>query len=143
MIYLNFWQKHTSKSRKLRVATNFSCGNWLNWEFWNVRYLSLLPDLLSFWHGIIIKLICKVIVLQHLKKDEWPKEIHSLKEKKKSHIWETLNLSMCADSSTNTIKYRFSRKEKEKNIIMIRFQLSYFMCHVSCGFCCLSLVICH
>ena len=38
IIYLNLCQEHTPKSRKLSVATNFSCYNGLNWEFWSVIY---------------------------------------------------------------------------------------------------------
>ena len=33
-ILFHFCQKHTSKPHKLNVATNFSCGNGLNGEFW-------------------------------------------------------------------------------------------------------------
>ena len=49
-----------------------------------------------------------------------------LNEEEKSRIWETLNLSTCADSSNNT--------KKSKIIIIIFFlnsHVSSVMCHVS------------
>ena len=58
-------------------------------------------------------------------------------------IYETLNLSTCADSSTNT---KSQKNIKKKNLCLffsIRCQVSDVRCHVSCVTCHLSYVTCH
>ena len=53
-----------------------------------------------------------------------------------SRIRDTLNLSTCSDSSTNT-------KMTNENVSSVRFHMSCVMCHVSCIMCHMSRVTCH
>ena len=55
------------------------------------------------------------------------------KFKKKYYTWKTLNLSMCADRSTNT---KNSKKRK-------KIHVSWATYHLSCVMCYLPPVICH
>ena len=55
-------------------------------------------------------------------------------QRKKSCIWETLSLLMCADSSTNTKTDRYRQTG---------FLTKFFMCQVLCVRCHLLCVTCH
>ena len=61
---------------------------------------------------------------------------------KTSFIQETLNLSMCADSSANSsTNTKIRKKSEEKKWVM--HHMSGVMCHLSCVMCHLSCVTCH
>ena len=63
-----------------------------------------------------------------------------LKYKKKSRIWEILNLSMFADSRTDT------KTDKNRIIVLyscVTCQVSNDTCHVSCVICRMSHFTCH
>ena len=63
----------------------------------------------------------------------------------KSHVHETLNLSMCADSSTNTIKYIKKKCESSVKCDMshIPCHMSHVPCHKSHVKCQMSQVTCY
>ena len=91
--------------------------------FWMMQLLNMVQQLLS----------SSLLEMSSENGSHWPLKYNDEKSRKR----ETLNLSMCADSSADT-KMKFFLQKRKKNIYM-----SPVTCHMSCVTCFLSPVTCH